>query len=152
MIDPAIEGMELSTIRFPVERGKLAELARALHEEDPAWHDSGAATAAGFAQLPVPPTVTALVDHWRAGGPLADVTAIGIDARRLLHGEAAWEYLAPVRVGDELTAVARVAGVSRREGRRGGAMTFVTIETEFTNQHAEPVVRRRDTLIETEAA
>ena len=53
-------------------------------------------------------------------------------------------------MGDTLTARQTVTGVHRRDGRRGGTMTLVTIGTEFTNQRGELTVRRTDTLIERE--
>jgi acyl dehydratase len=151
MIDPAIEGTDLGTVRFPLDRSKLAELARAFHDDDPVWHDPEAAAAAGFDDVPVPPTVTVLADHWRPDGALGHALAIGLDLKRVLHGEAAWEHLLPVRLGDELTATTTVAGVTSREGRRGGMMTLVTLETTFVNQRGELAARRRDTLIETGA-
>jgi N-terminal half of MaoC dehydratase len=152
MSEESIIGRELGTVTFPVERGKLRELAHAFHESSPVWFERTAAVEAGFEQIPVPPTVTALIDHWRPGGALSSAHALGMDIKRLLHGEAAWDYLAPVLVGDELTATARVTGVTSREGRRGGTMKMITIETEFTNQRGELAVRRRDTLIETGAS
>jgi hypothetical protein len=136
MIDPQMAGRELGTVTFPVERSKLMELARAFHDDDPLWHDTA------------PPTVTVLADHWREHGALSAAIALGADLERLLHGEAAWEYLVPVRPGDTLTATSRVGEITTREGKRGGAMTLVAIETDFVNQHGELAVRRRDTLIE----
>ena len=149
MIDPAIAGMDLGAVTFPVERSKLAELARALHEPDPAWSDESAARAAGFEAIPAPPTVTTLADHWRPAGALETAMAIGADLGRVLHGEAAWEYLHPVWAGDEITARGQVREVTRRQGKRGGEMTFVVVETEFTNQDGLLVARRRDTMVET---
>lgn len=152
MIDASAMGRALGSVTFPVERGKLAELARAFHDPDPVWFDPDAARAAGFPSLPVPPTVTSLVDHWLPAGALTNALAIGADVERLLHGQAEWEYLAPVEVGQELTASSRVADISVREGKRGGSMTLATIETEFRTADGQVVVRRRDTLIETEGA
>jgi acyl dehydratase len=148
MVDPSIVGKEIGRISFPIERSKLAELSRVLGDDDPVWHDPQAARAAGFAGVPTPPTVTVLVDHWRDGGVAALVDAVGLDLGRVLHGEAAWEYLAPVRAGDELTARQVVSDVTTRAGKRGGAMTLVKVDTEFTNQRGELAVRRTDTLIE----
>ena len=42
-----------------------------------------------------------------------------------------------------------MSNVTSREGKRGGTMTIVTIETDFTNQRDELVVRQTDVLIET---
>jgi acyl dehydratase len=151
MIDPDIIGRQLPPVTFPVDRSKLKELSRAFLDDDPVWHEPGAARAAGFDGPPLPPTATVLVDHWRDGGALALAEAIGADLARVLHGQATWEYLAPVRLGDELTAKTTVTDVTTREGRRGGSMTLVTIATDFSNHDGVLVVRRTDVLIETGA-
>jgi len=151
MAAPNRVGVKFPEVSFPVDRSKVAELARAFHDEEPIWFDPEAASAAGFDAQPTQPTVTAIADHWREGGALAHAEALGLDLERILHGEVAWQYLLPVRVGDELTARSEVAGVREREGKRGGVMTFIAIETTYENQRGELVARRRDTLIETGA-
>ncbi len=149
MINPSIAGTDLGEVRFPIERSKLAELSRAYGDDDPVWHDAEAARAAGFDTLPTPPTATILGDHWRPGGIVELAREIGADPARLLHGEASWELLQPIAPGDELVARQRVESVKTREGKRGGTMTIVTLETEFVNaKRGEVVARRRDALIE----
>lgn len=143
-------GRDLGRVTFPIERGKLRELARALHDPDPVWHDSEVAREAGFVEVPAPPTATVLGAHWTEGGLVGWAIALGMDPGRLLHGEAAWTYERPICLGDELTAASRVVEASRRDGRRGGSMTLVTVETTFTDQAAQLVARVRDTMIETE--
>lgn len=150
MIDSSIVGRELDRTTFPIERSKLAELARSFGDDDPVWYDDAAAAAAGFDAVPVPPTVTVLSAHWKPGGVPALVEQLGMDLGRVLHGEARWEYLGPVRLGDTLTARQWVADVTTREGKRGGSMTLVTLKIDFTNQHGELVTRRTDVLIERE--
>jgi acyl dehydratase len=148
--DVSLIGKQLGELSFPIDRSKLAELARSLFDDDPAYHDPEAARAAGFDGIPAPPTATVLIDHWDPDGIPGFVRALGLELERVLHGEVAWDYIAPLRAGDELTARRRVADVSRREGKRGGTMTLVAVETEFTNQRGELVVRRLDTIIERE--
>lgn len=150
MIDVSIAGRQLGEVTFPVERSKLAELARSFGDDDPVWHDPAAARAAAFAEVPVPPTATVLADHWREGGVAGMVAAIGADLSRILHGEATWEYRVPVRIGDTLTARQTVRDVTSRQGKRGGTMALITIDTTFTNQRGELAVVRTDTLIERE--
>lgn len=145
----ALVGRDLGRVRFPIERGKLRELARALHDDDAVWHDPAAAAAAGFDGVPTPPTVTTLVAHWTRGGTIGHALALGLDVRRMLHGEAAWTYECPVRPGDELTASSVVVDARHRDGARGGTMTLVTVETTFVNQRGDRVARLRDTMIET---
>jgi acyl dehydratase len=149
MIDPDLVGEELGSVRFPVERSKMYELSRALHDDDAVWHDPDAARAAGFDGVPLAPTMTVLADHWRADGALAPALALGADLNRLLHGEASWEFLAPVALGDELHATTRVVDITTREGKRGGTMTLATIATDFATPGGEVAIRRLDTLIET---
>lgn len=146
MADDPLTGRDLGTMTFPVDRSKVREFARALGDPDPVYTDVDAARAAGFSDIPVPPTFVVSSAHWREEDNIA---TLGLDLRRVLHGECGWEYHGPVVVGDELTASRRVSGVSTREGRRGGTMTMVSIETDFTNQRGELVVRQTDVLVET---
>ena len=147
MTDASLAGRDLGTMTFPVDRSKVREFARALGDPDPVYTDVDAARAAGFTDIPVPPTFVVSSAHWREEDNM--VATLGLDLRRVLHGECGWEYHGPVVVGDQLTARRRVSGVNRREGRRGGTMTMVTIETDFVNQREELVVRQTDVLIET---
>ena len=58
----------------------------------------------------------------------------GFDMRRILHGEQEFELLKPILVGDTLTGVSKVADIIEKEGGRGGKMTMLLMETEYTNQ------------------
>lgn len=147
--DSEATGAALESVRFPIERSKLMELARTFKDDDPLWHDPAAATAAGFDAVPVPPTATVLADHWRERGATFHAQAAGLDLSRVLHGEVSWEFQRPLRLGDELTAVSILAGDTTRQGKRGGEMRLVTVETSYTDAAGELVARRRDTLIET---
>ena len=150
MVDPSLVGKQIGETTFPIDRSKLAELARAFGDTDPVWHDPPAAQAAGFDAVPAPPTVTVLAAHWREGGVPGMVAAIGADLSRVLHGESEWEYFVPVRMGDTLTSRDIVADVTQRQGKRGGTMTMIKIQNEFINQRGELAVRRTDILIERE--
>jgi hypothetical protein len=147
MPDPSQIGLELDSVTFPVERGKVREFVRSLHEDDPVFQDAATAQARGFAAIPVPLTFAMSAFHWRERD--AAIEDLGFDFARLLHGGTAWEYLRPVVVGDELTIRRRVQDVKQRDGKRGGTMTFVTIEAEATDADGEVVMRQTDTLIQT---
>jgi peroxisomal enoyl-CoA hydratase 2 len=73
----------------------------------------------------------------------------GFDLRRILHGEQEFEFFKPIFVGDTLTGVTKIADFYEKEGGRGGKMTFLVSETEYTNQKGEKVATARATLIET---
>lgn len=146
----AVPGDELGRVTFPVELGKVRELARSLFDDAAIYYDADAARAAGFEAVPAPLTYSVVLAHWAEGDDEQLMQEqFGVDIGRILHGEASWEYLRPVLVGDELTAVERLADITTRAGRRGGTMTVFTTETEITNQRGELVILRRDKLIET---
>lgn len=149
MPDPSQVGRELDAVTFPVERGKVREFVRALHEDDPIYQDAQAAAAAGFDAIPAPLTFPMAAMLWRERD--AAIEDLGFDFKRLLHGGTTWEYVRPIVVGDELTVKRRVAAVDEREGRRGGVMTFVTIDAEITDVTGSVVARQTDTLIQTGA-
>jgi len=134
--------------RFLVDRSKTMELAKALFDDDPVYSDPEAARAAGFEAIPAPLTASVLASHWATRTTAETARELGMDLTRILHGEAAWEYVRPLVVGDELCGRTRVVDVKTREGSRGGTMTLVTMETEFVDAAGEVALRKRDTLIE----
>jgi acyl dehydratase len=148
LIDPNVVGQVVDEVRMPVERGKVIELARALFDDSPVYSDPEAAAAAGFAGVPAPLTYSVVAMHWRERDDDRMVEELGLDVARVLHGQVSWTYLAPVHVGDELHGVRRVTDVATKQGSRGGTMTIVSMETEYTNQHGTLVLRQADKLIE----
>lgn len=150
MLDQSLIGKDLDEFPLPVERSKVREFARALLDDDPVYNDAAAAHEAGFEAIPAPLTFAAASMHFRDDLPLFE--NMGLDLKRVLHGESSWEYLAPVHVGDELVAHRRIADITSRPGKRGGDMTLVTLEMNFVNQNGDTVLRERDVVIQTGGA
>jgi len=139
-IDRGVIGQWGPEGRLCVERGKIAEFAKAVKEDNPAFTQGEAP--------PAPPTFLMTIAHWM--GSLGETRqGIKLDYRRLLHGEQEFEYVRPIRAGDVLTFRSRTKDVFQKEGKRGGTMTFVLGETEFRNQRGEVVAYMRNTAIET---
>jgi acyl dehydratase len=132
-------------VRMHVERGKIREFARAIKEDDPLYFDEAYATREAGGIMP-PVTFLQTVTHWDDGQGRPRVP---IDLRRALHGEQEFEFLKPIHAGDVLTAVGRITDMYEKAGRRGGTMTFIVTEMEFTNQRGEVVARARHVTIET---
>lgn len=128
-----------------VERGKIREFARAIKDDDPLYVDEDLATREQGGLMP-PITFLQTMTHWDDGRGRVRPP---MDLKRTLHGEQEFEFLGPIGAGDRLTAVTRVADIYEKPGRRGGTMTFVVTETEFTNQRGEVVARSRSVGIET---
>ena len=56
MIDKKWIGHDLQTSTMTIERGRLRLFAKAIGETDPVYTDVEAAKAAGYPDLPAPPT------------------------------------------------------------------------------------------------
>ena len=132
-----------STMR--VEFGKIREFARAIKDENPLYYDEAHAKSVAGGVMP-PPTFTMTQAFWDDPSNRVD---LGLDMRRVLHGEQEFEYLKPVYAGDMLTGQGRISAVEKRPGKRGGEMTMVTMETEYKNQRGEVCLYSRSTIIET---
>ena len=147
MADGTLIGTEVDRVAFPVEVGKIAELAAAIHDPDRRYRDAEVARGEGFAAIPAPLNFAVVMGHHR--DQFGAVRTLGLDIARIVVGEVEWRYHRPVLAGDHLTGVRRVTAVERKQGGRGGTMTFVTMQTVLKDAAGEPVVTYVETLIET---
>jgi acyl dehydratase len=142
-----------------VERGPVANFARALTDENPVYHDAGAADAAGFGSIPAPPTFTFALQNWGrfaedqpedpTGGtnPMADVMlALMAEGGMVLHGEQEFVYHRPVLVGETLHHRGEIKDLYTKESK-GRTMTFLVIENVFEDDDGQPVVTEHFNLI-----
>ncbi len=141
-----------------VERGPVTFFAEAVKDEDPIYRDPEAARAAGFSDIPAPPTFPFVMDHWGkfrelqpkdapSGNPL--MTALGplmAKGGLILHGEQEFVYHRPVVVGDVLVGEGKVVDAYQKESK-GRTMTFVVTETNWTDESGQPVVTTRFNII-----
>jgi len=132
-------------ITIRIEAGKIREFAKSIKDANPLYDDANVAQAEIGGVMP-PPTFLVTLAHWDDGQGRPHVQ---MDLKRVLHGEQEFEYLKPIYAGDVLTAVTKVADVYEKTGGRGGKMTFVVMDTEFTNQKGEKVAISRGVTVET---
>jgi acyl dehydratase len=132
--------------KMPVEWSKVREFARAIKDPNPIYFDPEVAKKE-CGGIPVPVTFLQTSSFWQDSDSSPGMS--GFDIRRILHGEQEFELLKPIMVGDTLTGVSKVADIIEKEGGRGGKMTMLLMETEYTNQKNEKVAIARSTLIET---
>ncbi len=159
-VDTSIIGKQTGASRVHVERGPVEFFATALKDDNPVYHDAGAAAAAGFAGIPAPPTYSFVMRHqgtWRedqpedpSGGQHPGFSVIGALMREhgglVLHGEQEFVYHRPIVSGDVLEGRGVVADVYEKEAK-GSIMTFVVTETTWRDEAGEPVVTERFNLI-----
>ena len=136
MVDSSAIGRSFAPTHARVEPGRLHYFLNTLGETNPVFRDPAVAEAAGFAAPPIPPTYLFCLEMMDAGNSFEMFEELGVDIRRVLHGEQKFVYHAPVVVGDELTLQSTVTGVTHK---KRGAMTLLDVTTRIVNQHGEHV-------------
>lgn len=142
-----------------VERGPISFFAQAVLDENPVYHDASAAKAAGFSNIPAPPTFPFVMDHWgkftelqpgdapKSGHPLMSVLGpLMAKGGLILHGEEEFIFHRPVVVGDVLSGDGKVVDAYQKESK-GRTMTFVVTETNWSDEAGNPVVTTRFNVI-----
>jgi N-terminal half of MaoC dehydratase len=112
-----------------VEAGHVRRFCEAIGDDDPRWREEAPPTfvVALGTETPQIPEALAYGKGW-------------------LNGGDRFEYLEPVRIGDEIES--RMVLVDAYEKRGGsGNLLFLIFETECRNQHGRTAVRVRGTRI-----
>ncbi|MGD0184600.1 MAG: MaoC family dehydratase N-terminal domain-containing protein [Roseiarcus sp.] len=136
MVDASAIGRSFTPVTAHVEPGRLRYFLNTIGERNPVYRKAEAAKAAGYSAPPIPPTYLFCLEMMDADKPFEALELLNIDLASVLHGEQRFVYRAPVVVGDTLTFLSRVGDVV---DKKGGALTFVTVTTEITNQHGAHV-------------
>ena len=143
MANHSAKGTVGETFALDVERGKVLEFARATRARHPDFHTGDHPVA--------PPTFLTTTLFWQELTPGANPwPAVELDPRRGLHAEQAFVFFGPPpRAGTRLFCRSRIEDVFEKQGRRGGALTFAIMVTEFRDQHGKLVAEARMTGVET---
>jgi acyl dehydratase len=148
MIDRSLIGQFGPAFEMPVERGKIREFARATYAPWPEFLEDRRAV--------IPPTfLTTAGVFWgytleRPRGTLLE--GLDHDLGVPLHAEESYLFHGePPRAGDVLTARAGLESVVEKKGRRGGALTFLTLLTEFRGRQDELVAEARSVTVTTDS-
>jgi acyl dehydratase len=143
MIDRKFIGYQLKPSVLTVDRTRLQFFAKAIGEKDPVYVDPAAARAAGYADVPAPPTFlfAAELDSGANDQLLAD---LDIPLAKLLHGEQSFRYLKPVCAGDTVTVQSTITDIY---DKKGGKLEFAVKDSRVTNQREELVAELRTVLV-----
>ena len=123
-------GREYPPTSATVTLEALQNYARACNDENSRYFDPAAPGG-----IVAPPMFGVAVTWMSVVGAVGD-PELGADLLRLLHAEQDMEFIAPLRPGDEITTVARVASIEARPS--GEAMT---LELNARNRADAPVLR-----------
>jgi hypothetical protein len=149
----------LTKITFPVEASHIMMFARAIGDDNPAYHDAGA--PGGVVAPPSFPQAVAQFDPeyflrpsegkpWFGSG----ATPSGVEGKAAssggLHAEQHFEYHRHVRPGDVLSVETMPGKSWEKESKRAGKLTFRERITEYRDQTGELVITARSVGVTTE--
>jgi acyl dehydratase len=143
MIDRKWIGQELGHSVLPIERRRLQLFAKSIGENNSVYTDVAAANAAGYSDLPAPPTFlfSAELD---SGATDRLVNDLGIPLAKLLHGEQEFKYFRTICCGDTVTVRSRITDIY---DKRSGSLEFVVRTSRALNQKNELVAELRTVFV-----
>ena len=155
-----VVGLPTGKATITVERGPITQFAASVTDTNPIYRNKEAAKAAGFDDIPVPPTYFfSGATFWGAfpEAQPADATPdrnptmeiIGKLMSKggiVLHGEEEFTYHKPVVVGDTIKSEGKVVDLYEKPAG-DKTMTFLVTENEYRNQDGELVLTARMNLI-----
>jgi acyl dehydratase len=126
-----------------LERGRLRFFAKAIGETEPVYTDVEAARAAGYPDLPAPPTFLfgAELDEGTLEGLL---DTLGIPIGKILHGEQGFTYHRPACAGETITVRSKITDIY---DKKGGALEFIVKTAEARNGKDELVAELRTSIV-----
>jgi acyl dehydratase len=144
MIDRKFIGHTFQPFTTEIEKGRLRFFAKATAQSNPVYFDESAAREAGFASLPAPPTFLFCLEM-DAPNPQEMLQMLGVDIRRILHGEQHFTYHRPVCAGEALSFHSKISDIYEK---KGGALEFIVRDTVVNDSAGKCVAElRRVTVV-----
>jgi acyl dehydratase len=147
MFDTSKVGQSFPPFTVEVERCKIHELALAVGDPNPIYHDRDAAQQAGYKDVPLFPTAPTMFGLWGNTKLGSQLVSMGFNVMHMLHGEEKYEYLAPIYPGDTLTGVTTIVESKTRKGKDGSGLDILVTETRYTNQDNIPVLNAHSMVV-----
>ncbi|MDA0565783.1 MaoC family dehydratase N-terminal domain-containing protein [Streptomonospora sp. S1-112] len=126
---------------YEVTRGKIREFAEAIGDTSPVYTDADAARAHGHPDVIAPPTFPVIMGMEGMSQAVVD-PELGIDFSMVVHGDQSFAYRRPLRAGDVVETLTRVASVSALGGNE-----LITLESEMRTVEGEHVVTAVNMLV-----
>jgi acyl dehydratase len=149
----SIVGKESEPWPYEVTTTSVRAFARGVGYSDPVYYDAEAAKAAGYRNLPAPPTYLGTPvfvpgrSHDVFSGPTEGQPQLRHGLKNVLDGGTETEYFEQICAGDVLTVRTKVVDLKTRESGKLGKMLIVTSETSFTNQDGKRAAVQRSQVI-----
>ena len=125
-LNPALQGKTYDEVTFSVDEERVRAFSAAV----------------GHPAAGVPPTFATVVEHAAGIPSIVGDAELGLDLRRVLHGQQEYEWHRPMRVGETLRVATTIESV-----RSKGGMELLTLRSDLSGEDGALVVVARSTLI-----
>lgn len=136
-------GVEAEPEIHEVEKGHIKKFAGAIGDPNPLWNDIEYASKSRYGTIIGPPTflidagLHKFVDKlMRTPCPL----------NKLLNGGTKYIYYKPIKIGDTITSVAKLAELKEKAGKNG-KLLLMDVEVTYKNQRGELAGKCYNTFI-----
>ncbi|HEX9236664.1 MAG TPA: MaoC family dehydratase N-terminal domain-containing protein [Actinomycetota bacterium] len=136
-----LKGKEYNEVSFTVDRDHVIRFCEAIGEDNPVFRDPAAAKAAGYDEQIAPPTFITALQIQTSGQVVMD-QELGLNYSMVVHGEQEYEYTRPLKVGETLRAMPRIADVYSR-----GPNEFLITEADVRDESGNIVCVARSTIL-----
>ncbi len=135
-------GVEAEPETWKVEKDHIKRFAEATSDPNPIYRDEAYAAKTRYGGIIAPPQFLIDAGLVRFVDKLVDMCP----DKANINGGTDLEFYQPMRPGDTITTVAKLAEVKEKKGKTG-EMIFLTVEVTYTNQRGELVAVCRNTFI-----
>ncbi|GEQ75850.1 hypothetical protein CTTA_2855 [Comamonas testosteroni] len=143
MIDTQWIGHALPSSELSLDRSRLRFFAKAIGENSAVYTDLEAARAAGYPDLPAPPTFLFAAEMDSGASDLL-LQTLNIPIAKILHGEQSFCYHLSACAGDRITVQSRIDDIY---SKKNGALEFVVKSSRAVNQNNELVAEMRSVIV-----
>jgi acyl dehydratase len=143
MANKELIGRQTPTLVAEVKAEETIAFAKALGDLNPLYVDEEAAKKSKFGGLLAPPTFPITLAAANMGPDL--FFELGLNFASIAHGEQEFEYVKPLKVGEQITVEGRVADITERQ-EKSGVLDLVVMETTGYDGQGEKVYTARMTL------
>lgn len=141
MSNKGLIGKKSAVFTFDVTLEHIAQFAKAIGDDSPLYTDEEYAKNTVHKGIIAPPTYPIAV-----GASATEPFDLGLDQRRMLHGEQTFLYERAIRPGDQLNCQIIVSDVYEKEGKNG-LMEFIILDTEMRDETGQLVVTSRTNIV-----
>ncbi len=141
MLDRNAVGRKSPPTLHEVEKGAIRRFAESIGDLSPLYFDAEQARAAGYQNVPAPPS---FAFSFTNGADVREL--LGVPVRGLLLADLSWEFERTMVAGDRIMVSSRIAEVGERPGPTG-PLEVAVLEDEGRDVDGRLVYRGRRTYV-----